>query len=467
MNAQALQEQTDNAKGQHRIQIPYWARPLEKPAFYKSIRGGRGSTKTWTVARLLLLRSMIEPVRIHCCREIQNSIEDSNFKVLKDQIHLLGLSDYFDTQSTRILGHNGSEFVFWGLEKRRASIRGWENVRYCWIEQAERMSKETWEVLEPTMSRNDGSEIWLTWNPVYRTDMVWQRFMEHPEPGEISLSVNYTDLPPGFFAKNFYVRAERVRDENPDTYAQMYLGIPDDGSADVKILTYAMVKECIDAYRDGLAPEPTGLTQSDVGFDIADGGADLCAAVPRRGPRIEHVEAWPSQTPGFLGPSAARAHALAKEHDAWRLYFDATGVGSPMRGELFRLKPKYRVIPVTFGGAPAGPDRMYERGVTNKQMFSKRNIQMGFAVRARARNTLRLKKGVSVDPNDCLFINPRIPRITEYIRQLTQPVYRQSPTSGRLEMDKREGREKSPDKYDGTVMAFARDSENGLTAVNG
>ena len=465
--SEAALQRAGNAAKEHRVQIPAWARPLEQPGFYKSIRGGRGSTKTWTVARLFILRAIAEPrIRIFCCREIQASINDSNFQVVKDQINLMGLGEFFDVQAQQIICNNGSEFQFWGLEKRRESIRGWENVSYCWIEQAERMTDETWKVIVPTMSRNEGAEIWLTWNPVFRTDAVWQRFVEKPRQRDISLSVNYTDLPAGFFAPSFYQECDELREEDPDLYAHIYLGVPDDGSADTKILTYSMLKSCVDAYHMAPPREEVGVV--DVGFDISDGGVDSNAVVARRGPCVEAVEHWKSKTPGYLAPTAARAHDVAMSLDAWRMYFDVTGVGSPMRGELARLDPQYRVIPVLFGGKPGGPEAMYDRGVTNEAMFSKRNIQMGWALRSRARNTLRRIRGNTEVPlEDCLFINPEIPKLEHFMGQLAQPVFRRMPSSGKLEMDKRDGNETSPDLYDATAMAFCRDSERGLRAARG
>lgn len=413
----------------------------------------------------MLYKAVLDPVRIFCCREIQNSIDDSNFQVIKNQIQLLGLQDAFTVGAQRIVGKNGSEFHFWGLEKRRSSIYGWEGVDYCWIEQAERMTEETWKVIEPTMSRNQGSEIWLTWNPIYRTDYVFQRFRVHNRPKDIVVHVNYTDLPQGFFADSFYEIAEALQDEDANLYAHLYLGVPDDGSADTKVLTYDMLKQCVEAYKMGLYPPKEELGMTDLGFDIADGGVDYNAICVRRGPCIEHIDKWKSQSPGFLTPSAARAHEAATHYGIWRLYFDGTGVGSPMRGELARMEPEYMVRPVLFGGKPGGHERIYEKGMTNEQIFSRRDIQMGFALRGRARNTLRLLNKVDdVEPAECLFINPDLPNLDQYLAQLMQPAFRRSPTTGKLEIDKRDGNEKSPDLYDATAMAFARDSSNGLRA---
>ena len=43
---------------------------LDSPARYKFIRGGRGSGKSWGVARKLLIRGAQQPLRILCTREV-------------------------------------------------------------------------------------------------------------------------------------------------------------------------------------------------------------------------------------------------------------------------------------------------------------------------------------------------------------------------------------------------------------
>ena len=131
-------------------------------------------------------------------------------------------------------------------------------------------------------------------------------------------------------------------------------------------------------------------------------------------------------------------------------------------GEFMRLEPNYRVLPVNFGDKVAGPGVMYEPRRTNEQVFSKRNAQMAFNLRLRANRTVKLLEGdTDVDPAMCLFIRSDIPRLEQYLSELTQVKYRSNPTTGKIEIDKRGGDEnaKSPDSYDATALAFARDCD--------
>lgn len=53
---------------------------------YKVAKGGRGSGKSWAIARLLVEAARRQPVRILCARELQNSISDSVIRLLEDTI---------------------------------------------------------------------------------------------------------------------------------------------------------------------------------------------------------------------------------------------------------------------------------------------------------------------------------------------------------------------------------------------
>ena len=86
---------------------PKLAVALFTPSRYKFIRGGRGSGKSWSVARALLLKAFSKPERVLCTREIQKSIKQSVHQLLKDQIESLGLNGFFQVLDNEIRGLNG------------------------------------------------------------------------------------------------------------------------------------------------------------------------------------------------------------------------------------------------------------------------------------------------------------------------------------------------------------------------
>ena len=149
------------------------------PKRFKVLWGGRGAGRSWGCARALLVRGRSTAIRVLCVREYQNSIEDSVYKVLKDQIEALGWENFYDIQKTRIYGANGTEFNFEGIRNNVNRIKSYEGIDICWAEEAVKVSKNSWGVLIPTI-RKEGSEIWMTFNPELETDYTYQRFVKDP-----------------------------------------------------------------------------------------------------------------------------------------------------------------------------------------------------------------------------------------------------------------------------------------------
>ena len=85
---------------------------LFEPSRYKVAYGGRGSAKSWSFARALLVKGKAKKHRILCAREVQKSIKDSVHKLLSDQIQAMGMGDFYEVIENAIRGKNGTEFAF-------------------------------------------------------------------------------------------------------------------------------------------------------------------------------------------------------------------------------------------------------------------------------------------------------------------------------------------------------------------
>ena len=159
---------------------------LFEPHRYKVGYGGRGGIKSWSFARALLIQGFNEPLRILCAREVQKSIKDSVHQLLSDQIRLLGLERFYEVLQTEIRGKNGTRFIFTGLSNLTAeSIKSYEGVDRCWVEEAAAVTRRSWDILLPTI-RKAKSEIWVSFNPELDTDETWVRFIENtPEDAYI------------------------------------------------------------------------------------------------------------------------------------------------------------------------------------------------------------------------------------------------------------------------------------------
>ncbi len=254
-------------KTKARLEIaPAFEYALSTPSRYKVWYGGRGGAKSWSVARLLLLKAYTKNARILCTRELQVSISDSVHRLLSDQIITLGLADYFEVTKTSIKSHTGSEFIFKGLKHNIQEIKSLEGVNICWVEEAHRTSKESWNVLIPTI-RAENSEIWLTFNPDLESDETYQRFVISPPPGAIVKQVNFDENP--WFSDALFAEMEYCRRVDMDAYRNIWLGEPR-GISDAVVMKGKYVVDCFEAPEDarffygadwGFSQDPTVLVR--------------------------------------------------------------------------------------------------------------------------------------------------------------------------------------------------------------
>jgi len=178
-----------------RVEVPRKLKPLLYPARYKGAYGGRGGAKSHFFAEQIILKCYAKQTRVVCIREVQNSIRDSVRQLLIDKIIKLGLDKYFDVLESEIRGTNGSVIVFKGMQSYNASnIKSLEGYDLAWVEEAQTLSQHSLDLLRPTL-RKDGSELWFSWNPRFKTDPVDKFFRKNPPPDAVSVMVNWRDNP--------------------------------------------------------------------------------------------------------------------------------------------------------------------------------------------------------------------------------------------------------------------------------
>lgn len=178
------------------LDIPEAAWPIwEDPRRYNTLYGGRGSTKSWTVARLLSLNGYLAPRRILCARETQRSLKESVYQLLLDQQEIMGLSGFYRATKDSIVGLNGTQFLFHGVRTEDVTkIKSLEGVDDCWVEEAHALSAKSWRILVPTI-RKEGSRFYITFNPELVDDPTYERFVTKPPKNSHTIKMNYVDNP--------------------------------------------------------------------------------------------------------------------------------------------------------------------------------------------------------------------------------------------------------------------------------
>lgn len=189
---------------------------------YRVLFGGRGGAKSWGVARALLILAARDQLRILCAREFQTSIKDSVHKLLSDQITALDLDGFYEITQASIRGKNGSEFFFVGLKNNISNVKSFEGIDIAWVEEAQTVSKSSWNVLIPTIRKNQ-SEIWVTFNPELETDDTFQRFVAYPPKDCVIEKINWSDNP--WFPDTLMLEKDALKERDIEAYNTVWEGV--------------------------------------------------------------------------------------------------------------------------------------------------------------------------------------------------------------------------------------------------
>lgn len=204
------------------IKTPRWAIPLLKPKMrYRGASGGRGSGKSHFFAEYTIDRCIEKKTRFVCLRETQNSLKESVKKLLEIKIQDLNVGHLFDVLGDSIRVKNGGDISFMGLKGQTAeSIKSLEGIDVAWIEEAQSVSQRSLDIVRPTI-RKDGSEIWASWNPRYKTDPI--EFLRlSPPKGTSHVHVNFMDNP--WISESLLAEMEYDRGRDIDKYNHIWLG---------------------------------------------------------------------------------------------------------------------------------------------------------------------------------------------------------------------------------------------------
>lgn len=196
---------------------------------YRCSHGGRGSAKTRTFALMTAVKAYQAMMNgksgvVLCAREFMNSLEESSMQEVKQAIMSVPwLAANFDIGEKYIRTIDKSvSYVFCGLRHNLDSIKSKARILLCWVDEAESVSETAWQKLSPTV-REEGSEIWVTWNPERDGSATDKRFRKDAGGDCITVEMNYTDNP--WFPE--VLENERLNDLrrlDPATYAWVWEG---------------------------------------------------------------------------------------------------------------------------------------------------------------------------------------------------------------------------------------------------
>lgn len=326
------------------IQIPIEYRPLFDPSRrYFAIHGGRGSLKSHTVARRLLIAARQSKKRILCTRELQKSIKDSVHKLLADIINEYGLTD-FDVKKESIINTvTGSEFIFTGLRNNVTEIKSMEGIDYCWVEEAQSLSEASIDILTPTI-RKKGSQIIFTFNRLNELDPVYVKFVLNKSNRTCVINVNYDVAQKYGWLPDVLEEEMKADKANPTLFAHKWLGEPLSQSDNAIISRDDVLEAMNRTIEDDGAEE--------VGVDVARLGGDRTVFWKRKGLKTTGTEEYTKlRTPKVCD----RLEQFVSFNKDILLKIDDTGVGGGVTDEM--MKRGYNVLAINFGAVASDEDK--------------------------------------------------------------------------------------------------------------
>lgn len=321
-------------------QLPPWAVQKDKslllPKRYKVMHGGRGGGKSYVAADVLLVLAARQKMLVVCARELQNSIKDSVHSLLKSRIDVHGLGDFYTVQETKIIGANGSSFIFKGLRHNIDSIKSTHGIAVVWVEESQSVSRESWDILVPTI-REPNSEIWVTFNPDLETDPVYEEFVAREDPNAFTWQVNWRDNP--YFPNVLDLERTKLESRDPERYEHVWEGKPWGGGM-AQVFKLPLIKAA--ARGEWQEPDPRRLYL--MGVDPNGGGDDYFVS------QVWDVTDSPfklvSQERNHNRPTTYSLEKVTRQIDAYQpeiLAIEKNGVGSIVAEAIAKIRPSLMI----------------------------------------------------------------------------------------------------------------------------
>ena len=287
---------------------------------YFLIEGGRGGGKSHSVGRFLLYLADKYKLRIICGREVQVSINESVYSLLMDLILKYDLN--FEIQSQKLINRTTDSAInFRGFRQQGVfNIQGIESTSILWIDEAQAITKQTLDVLIPTI-RAENAKVFFTMNRHVVNDPVYAMLKGRSDCLHIHL--NYFDNP--FCTNALKHEAEECRKISEKDYNHIWLGEPLDMAEDAVYSRSELEYSKTNKYnlRDGYGIRVAG-------FDIARYGDDKCAVVILQQMGALHwetllVDEWDHKD---LNYTTGRILHTTNEHNVQRAIIDEDGLGA-------------------------------------------------------------------------------------------------------------------------------------------
>jgi phage terminase large subunit len=336
--------------------------------------GGRGGAKSIQIADFLIMDGSRQKLKILCTREVQRSIKQSVHSLLKERIIAQGRESEWSIYTTYMMHKvTGTEIIFSGLQDHTVdSIKSFQGVDRCWVEEAHSVSKHSLDILLPTIVRKPGYKLLFSYNRYAEVDpchsVALSMLTDHKNLKfvERSTSKNYTWTEyRGTGAVGIFINGrtgnpkwndgleadyQRYKKDDPETLEHVYNGEPVSQQA-FSCISRKSVLEAIER----VLPKESGNWY--MGLDVARFGADKTVIYLRRGNTsvtCKAINGSDTVDVCSLVDSVVKDHNITT--DRLQINVDDTGVGGGVSDQLHKLY-SYNVNRINFGNKAIENDK--------------------------------------------------------------------------------------------------------------
>lgn len=113
------------------------------------------------------------------------------------------------------------EYDFIGLNRNLDSIKSKARILLLWVDEAEPVSETAWSKAINTV-REEGAEVWVTWNPERKNSDTHKRFRANAPTGSKIVEMNWRDNP--WFPSTLDRKRLDDQEKRPDSYEHVWEG---------------------------------------------------------------------------------------------------------------------------------------------------------------------------------------------------------------------------------------------------
>ena len=295
---------------------------------YFLIEGGRGSGKSQSIARLILYLGEKYNLRVFCGREIQSSIDESVYTLLCDLIRQYKLD--YEIFATKIDHRtSGTTIRFHGFrEQGSVNIKGLEGVDILWVDEAQAITKNTLDIIIPTIRKNKSKVFW-TMNRYLEDDPVFVEF--HGREDSLHVHIDYFEnkhCPDILKQEAAISKAKNIED-----YNHIWLGLPMKSASNA---AFRDVEKIVEDYSIPIlwVPEHEYSLGVDLGKSI-----DYTALtnINKSMKRLDYWERMENENRTSWFYQKEKILAVSKIYGNCQANIDSTGLGDPIVEDLMRM----------------------------------------------------------------------------------------------------------------------------------